>query len=110
MTMFAFNVGLKIDATGHIIPADLAQSVLASHGIHTAYKAPRVEVSATEPTLVGWFVSEGGEHVMRHAVYQAALALQQSAIAVVWPGDIGELIGPNVAAWGAFDPTRFITP
>lgn len=114
-TIFQLNIGLKVDHTGFVFPADVALSILASHGIFQAkhvadagYPAPRVEQSDSEPTLVGWFIT--GQDNPRSAIWRSAQAMQQKAIAAVLPGDIGELIGPNAEAWngGVFDPTHFI--
>lgn len=45
------------------------------------------------------------------AVFKAAEALGQEAIAAYIPARrVGRLIGPNAAAWGAFNPEFFIMP
>lgn len=58
-----------------------------------------------------WFTVEARSAPALHgAIHSAAVALRQDCIAVRYPDGSGDLIGPDAAKWGSFDPAYFQSP
>lgn len=70
----------------------------------------RLARSNTEETVVVKLsVSSGAENRIRQELFELAVWLEQDCIAVYnATGWSGELVGPNAAAWGEFNPDYFI--
>jgi len=107
------NIGLASEAFG-IVAANSVLQVLSTHGFFV--RTSETIDSDTEPTLV--VAAEWGlatyckvDVSLADAVHKVAELTGQDAIAVWLPArKEGRLIGPRAAAWGDFDPGRFITP
>jgi len=97
------NVGLKVDATGHVWT--VADVLAAAEKCGVIAGKPTVVNSDSEPTVVMTFAAPSAVDI-----YDMAAELQQDCIAIYdarnWRG---RLIGPNTEAWGEFDPSMFFT-
>lgn len=102
------NVGLAVGRTGHLNTISQTVSILESTGL--TIEALRVVESDTEPTVVAQVLAPLGwtAAAAHNAIYGAAFVLGQQAIAAY--GHLvafGQNIGPEAAAWGAFDGRLF---
>lgn len=107
------NIGLASEAFG-IVAANSVLQVLATHGFFL--RSSETIESDTEPTLVvaADYGLPGYSKVdvsLSDAVHAVSELTGQDCIATWLPErKEGRLIGPRAAAWGEFDPERFITP
>jgi hypothetical protein len=104
--MFIMNVGMQIGDGPEHLNFDQIRDALRARRIEV--ERAHVHVPAEgEPCMV---ISSPGK-LSRFAVCSLARRLGQDCIAV-WNSlsEEGELIGPNAAAWGEFDPEQFILP
>lgn len=109
------NIGLDIAGKANLQSqrdsrAEFALDFLRANGITQNILGARRAQSATEDTLVVELnVSSGAEQRLRDTVHALAVSLEQDCIAVYnATGWSGELVGPNAAAWGEFNPDYFI--
>ncbi len=109
------NIGLDIAGSANLQSqrdsrAEFALEFLRANAITQNIRGARRAQSSTEETMVVELnVSSGAEQRLRNAVDALAKNLAQDCIAVYYAtGWAGELIGPNAAAWGAFNPDFFI--
>lgn len=94
------NIGLAVKGGGEI-SLEEALSALGEMGVHA--QAYDTRQSATEPTLIAWL-----DRALTPAeAHRLAVVLKQEAIAQV-AGGVGELYGPNAAAWQPFNPAYFL--
>lgn len=95
------NIGLKKNTGGKLSPTHALAVLRAIGGV----KAILAEVfeSDSEPTLVAVV----DRQLYASAAYEVAEALSQDCIAY-HDGRDGDLVGPNAAAWGAFNPEYFL--
>jgi hypothetical protein len=113
----ALNIGLaRNDGQPDNSPEHAEQCLrdsLAAFGFGMLYEAPvEVRRSATEQTLVGYVIvvhdCEPQTDALRKAINACSIELAQDCIAVRIDG-AGELIGPNAAAWGTFNPQYWLS-
>ena len=100
--MATLNIGLAVNGGGSIAPEQALAAIRVIGGEHPVRWA--VKHSDTEPTLI----AETRRPLNTAAAYEVAKFLKQDAIAQ-WDGRDGELVGPNAAAWGTFNPAFFLT-
>lgn len=112
------NIGLaRNDGGADNSPAHAEQTLrdaLAAFGFGMLYEAPvEVRQSATESTLVGYFIlvhdGQPQADALRKAINACSIELAQDCIAVHIDGK-GELIGPKADAWGPFNPQYWLIP
>lgn len=109
------NIGLNVEGSDNTpeqraARADYALRFLGRDCITQNILGTRRAQSATEDTLIVVLqVSSGAEARLRDVINTLAGALLQDCIAVYnatsWSG---ELVGPNAAAWGEFNPDFFL--
>ncbi len=109
------NIGLNIAGSANLQSmrdsrAQFALDVLRATAITQNILGARRAQSGTEDTLiVKLSVSSGAEQRLRAVIDDLATTQCQDCIAVYnatsWSG---ELVGPNAAAWGEFNPEYFI--
>lgn len=109
------NIGLDIAGTTNTTfqrdsRASYAFAWLRSRPYTQNILGARRAQSSTEDTLiVKLSVSSGDENNFRKEIDELAYELDQDCIAVYnATGWSGELVGPNAAAWGEFNPEFFI--
>ena len=104
------NIGMAVtalDGSTSLLSREQIESVLRYVAGTPAYWLwIDIRHSDTEPTAV---VSGFVFPLRDEEVYQIAERLGQDCIAVRDTGG-GRLIGPRAAAWGPFDPARFLAP
>lgn len=94
------NIGLKVGETGSITPEEAIQAL---RNVGVQVQVSTVRTSATEPTLVARL----DRALTPPEAHALAVALNQEAIAQV-AGGVGELYGPNAAAWRPFNSEFFL--
>ncbi len=109
------NIGLNVEGASN---SDLSRDYRATDAIKALLRNPitqnvlgfRRAQSATEDTLVVQLsVSSGVPRRLRADINALACQLRQDCIAVYNSTEFfGELVGPNAAAWGDFNPDYFI--
>jgi hypothetical protein len=100
------NIGLNVEGSANVKGQRDSRAEFAINSL-PARSSYRREFSETEDTLI--VVCEGSPADVSVVVEELAVNLSQDCIAVfnVETG-AGELIGPNAAAWGEFNPEFFI--
>jgi hypothetical protein len=105
------NIGLAVGTSG--AENTVTETVQALERFGFNLLALRVAQSSTERTVIAQVSSPsawGIDSLQATAVYALAVQLGQQAIGVFEARrGHGELIGPDAAAWGEFDPTQFLT-
>ena len=104
------NIGLEVANGDNSMKARSARAVVASVALAGWATFDRRYYSDTEDTLVMvCHVPSEDTALFNETIFALAQATQQDCIAVYYAtGWAGELIGPNAAAWGAFNPDFFI--
>lgn len=109
------NIGLNVTSGDNSVHALISRQIRALQFLrNSAYLTNvlnnRLARSETEETLVVKLnASSGAENRIRQELFELAEYLEQDCIAVYnATGWSGELVGPNAAAWGAFNPDYFI--
>lgn len=109
------NIGLDIAGSANFQSlrdsrAQFALDVLSTTAVTQNILGSRRAQSGTEDTLIVKLnVSSGAENRFRKAIFDLADDLDQDCIAAYnATGWSGELVGPNAAAWGEFNPEFFI--
>lgn len=109
------NIGLNIAGSANLQSmcnsrADYALEGLRSNAYLQNVLGSRRAQSATEDTLIVKLNVSGGSMVaIRKAINELAADLCQDCIAMYVGAEWrGELIGPNAAAWGEFNPEYFL--
>lgn len=108
-TTYLLNIGLRSsDGRCAITPGAAIHELYGALDLSPVrLLATAVVQSDTEPTLV----VELSCAPNYRAIHALACTLWQDCIAAYDLSlEQGELIGPNAASWGAFDPTRFLRP
>lgn len=100
MKTITLNIGLDTN-DGETVPLHFAFLTLCNR--FEIYHS-RVDTSGTEETIVAIVEDEGKTCELLHEICQL---LKQDCIAV-FDGENGELIGPNAAKWGQFNPEFFV--
>ena len=102
------NIGLNTNTnTRTVLEAIDAVQATADAGFRVI--STEVFNSDTEPTLV--VVADDLDRPgFDNRVFELARRLQQDCIALFTAEGYGDLLGPNAAAWGAFNPEFFILP
>lgn len=99
------NIGLATNSGGKFSPdAALEWLRVGAWAEDVVVIRSRVAQSDTEPTLV----VELSTPLSQRMLDSLSIILSQDCIAQLYPDGHGELVGPRAAAWGAFDPARFI--
>jgi hypothetical protein len=105
------NIGLAVGTSG--AENTVTQTVQALERAGFVLQALRVAQSSTERTVIAQVSSPsawGIDSFQATAIYALAVQLGQQAIGVFEScRGHGELIGPDAASWGSFDPTQFLT-
>jgi len=117
---FAINVGLHVSGGDNSASAVFARAVIAHLAIggfigsRGSYNDRQVYRGGQEPTLiVKGYLSKVSMPELENLLFELAISMQQACIAVAEldaddkPVN-GQLIGPNAAAWGAFNPDYFV--
>lgn len=106
MKTLTLNIGLQTN-TGGNVPLHCAFSALLCR---FQIKESRLAVSNTEKTLVivcePRFFGNSPDQIAKE-LHEVCAELDQDCIAI-HDGEHGELIGPNAAKWGNFNPDFFI--
>lgn len=109
------NIGLNVEGSANLqgqrdSRAQFALDYLAADPITQNILGSRRAQSATEDTLIVVLqVSSGADARLRDMIAELSYNLDQDCIAVYNATAMsGALIGPNAAAWGAFNPDFFI--
>lgn len=109
------NIGLNVtngdnSVHGRISRHGRALQFLRNSAYLASVSGTRLVQSATEETLVvkltldTWSIAE-----TRQELFELAQFLEQDCVAVYNPSAFsGELVGPNAAAWGEFNPEFFL--
>jgi hypothetical protein len=100
--MATVNIGLAVNGAGKLNAAQAIAALRTIGGEDPICAA--IHDSDTEPTLV----AQLARPLNAAAAYEVARSLGQDAIAQ-WDRGEGQLIGPNAAAWGLFNPAFFLT-
>ena len=100
------NIGLNTNAGTTIEALDAIQAV-ADAGFHVVSTETFQWLS--EPTLVVT-ADDRDQAGFDNSVFELARRLQQDCIALFTAEGYGDLLGPNAAAWGEFNPEFFILP
>jgi hypothetical protein len=111
---FMLNIGLAVPGDRPMDATCVLPIVANRFAPNFTVVANDVRQSATEPTLILKFEDNKRGVVtqprtVRRIVFQLARLLRQDCIALRWEDGSGELLGPNAAEWGAFNPAYFIT-
>lgn len=104
------NIGLNVTNGDNRMAARSARAVVAFAALAGWATSDRRADSATEDTLIMvCHVPSEDIAIFNETVFALAQAIRQDCIAVfnVETG-VGELIGPNAAQWGEFNPEFFI--
>lgn len=96
----------------------LARNDGGSESMHNVYwvletcgfeiEGAHVARSGTEDTYVAEIAFYGERKTLEARLWAAAFDLHQDCIALRYESGEGKLIGPNAAAWGAFDSSLFL--
>lgn len=104
--MITLNIGLdtNTNTNGNIGPATVLREL---ENFFTVGRLG-IERSTTEPTVIAQCTLKTGHDLARSVTHLCHL-LAQDCIAVSHDnGQTGELIGPNAAKWGTFNPAYFL--
>jgi hypothetical protein len=108
------NIGLNISGTDNTqeqrdVRAQFALNELAKSGSLNHVLQARRATSSTEDTLIVECRTNAGADQIRAELFELSELLGQDCIAVYnatsWTG---ELVGPDAAAWGEFNPDYFL--
>lgn len=109
------NIGLEVANGDNSVPARICRHIRALQFLRnsaclTDVLNSRLDRSGTEETLVvGLSIAFEDKSSAREEMFELAQWVDQDCIAVYYAtGWAGELIGPNAAAWGEFNPEYFI--
>ena len=99
------NIGLNI---GNTLALTLSQAVQACERAGLSVASVTRLQSDSEATAVV-VLADGALPSLTGALFHLSVVLAQDCIGA-WDGLTGALVGPDAAAWGAFNPEYFFLP